>query len=82
MRQATSQEASDAFRNSTSTSTSLSCAGRRRVWYSGFSQGQRLWVSIKIRKGATYDKVLLLVADLYSVYGIGGEGTAGISLIL
>lgn len=47
-----------------------------------FSQGQRLRVSFKMWMGATYDKVLLLAADLDSVYGIGGEGTAGISLIL
>ena len=48
----------------------------------GFSRGQRLNLSIKIGTGATYDKVLLLVADLDSVYGIGGEGTAGVSLVL
>lgn len=80
MRQATSQEALDVFRNSTSTSTSLSCRGRRgelRYW-----SGQRLRFSIKFRMGATYNKVLLLVTDLDSVYGIGGEGTAGIFFIL
>lgn len=32
--------------------------------------------------GATHDKVLVLVADWDSVYGIWGEGTAGISFIL
>lgn len=80
MRQATSQMASDAFRNSASTSTSLSC--RKKTIFSGFSQGQRIRVSTKIRVGITYNKVLLLVADFDSVYGIGREGTAGFPLIL
>lgn len=42
----------------------------------------RLRVNIKIRMEATYNKILLLVADLDSVYGIGREGTAGISCFL
>lgn len=78
MRQATSQEALEDFRNSTSTSTSLSCGGGELRYWSG----QRLRVSIKFRMGATYNKVLLLVTDLDSVYGIGGEGTAGVFFIL
>lgn len=81
MRQATSQEAWEVFRNSTSTSTSLSCGGGV-VESSGVKSGQRLRVSIKFRMGATYNKVLLLVTDLDSVYGIGGEGTAGSLFIL
>lgn len=32
--------------------------------------------------GATYDKVLFLVTDLYSIYDIRAEGTAGIAFIL
>lgn len=50
--------------------------------YLGFSQDKRLKVSTKFRKGATYNKVLLLVADLDSVYGIGREGTVWFPLIL
>lgn len=30
----------------------------------------------------TYDQVLLLVADLHCVYGVGGEGTAGVPVTL
>lgn len=39
-------------------------------------------MNLKIRAGATYDQVLLLLADLDSVYGIRGEGTAGGFFIL
>lgn len=37
---------------------------------------------MEVGLGATHDKILLLVADLDSVNGIRGEGTAGISLTL
>lgn len=55
----------------------LQGGGELRYW-----SGQRLRVGIRFRMGATYNKVLLLVTDLDSVYGIRGEGTAGIFFIL
>lgn len=80
MRQATSQAASDCFRNSTSTSTSCSCMGITLRQRSGFSQ--RLRTSGRIQIIAPYNEVLLLFTDLDSIYGVGCEGTAGVSHIL
>lgn len=57
---------------------------QRREGCSGHSQGQieRDSDLKKIPMGATYDKVLFLVTDLYSIYDIRAEGTAGIAFIL